>query len=100
MKGNTKGNREEIREFIREHSSLFWYTPEDKKEEISHEFLVETILNYGDEKSVKRLFEILGIEYAADIFYKQTSRKRVNYFPQVVNYFTLYFKKHVQGNTN
>jgi len=33
-------NSPEIKQFIREHSNLFWYTPEDKKEEISHEFLV------------------------------------------------------------
>jgi len=41
-------NSPEIKQFIHEHSNLFWYTPEDKKEEISTEFLVETILNYGD----------------------------------------------------
>ena len=40
-------NSPEIKAFIRENSALFWYTPEDKKEEISPEFLVETILNYG-----------------------------------------------------
>ena len=53
-------NSPEIKEFIREHSNLFWYTPEDKKEEISNEFLVETILNYGDKESVLHLFQLLG----------------------------------------
>lgn len=38
----------EIKQFIRENSSLFWHIPDDKKEEISKEVLVETILNYGD----------------------------------------------------
>lgn len=93
-------NSQEIKAFIRENASLFWYTPEDKKEEISHEFLVETILNFGDEKSVKKLFDLLGLEYVAEIFYKQTNRQRVNYFPQVVNYFSLYFDKYVHRSTN
>jgi len=93
-------NSPEIKAFIRENSSLFWYTPEDKKEEISHEFLVETILNFGDEKSVKKLFDLLGLEYVAEIFHKQTNRQRVNYFPQVVNYFSLYFDKHVYRSIN
>jgi len=93
-------NSQEIKAFIRENASLFWYTPEDKKEEISHEFLVETILNFGDEKSVKKLFDLLGLEYVAEIFHKQTNRQRVNYFPQVVNYFSLYFDKYVHRSTN
>lgn len=84
----------EIKAFIRENSPLFWYIPEDKKENISQEFLVETILNYGDVKSVKKLFELIGINKVAKIFYKQTSRERINYFPQVVNFFNLYFKRH------
>jgi len=50
----------EIKAFIRRHNALFWYTPEDKKEEISEEFLVETILNYGDMNSVKELIAIMG----------------------------------------
>jgi hypothetical protein len=49
-------NSPEIKQFIREHNSLFWYTPDDKKEEISNEFLVETILNYGDINSIIQLF--------------------------------------------
>ena len=40
-------NSPEVRKFIRKHSSLFWYTPVDKKDDISNELLVETILNYG-----------------------------------------------------
>jgi hypothetical protein len=86
-----------IKSFIKENSVLFWYIPEEKKENISIEFLVETILNYGDEKSVKKLFDLVGINKVAAIFYKQTSRKRVNYFDRTAYFFDLYFKKHVQG---
>jgi len=88
-----------IKTFIRENSSLFWYIPEEEKQNISIGFLIETILNYGDEKSVKKLFDLVGINKVAEIFYKQTSRKRINYFPQVVNFFKLYFKRHVQGDS-
>ena len=46
-------NSPEIREYIRKHSSLFWYIPEDKKEDISEDVLVEFILNYGTMEDVK-----------------------------------------------
>ena len=86
------------RDFIKENSSLLWYIPEHEKRNISLELLVETILNYGDEKSVKRLFDLVGINEVAKIFYKHISGKRVNYFPQVVNFFKLYFQRHAQRN--
>ena len=88
-------NSQEIKDFIKEYSSLFWYFPEDEKENISHEVLVEFILNYGDEKSVKRLFELLGINNVADIFRKQTNRPRINYHKRTAHFFNLYFNKHV-----
>jgi hypothetical protein len=91
-------NSPEIKQFIREYSYLFWYTPEDKKEDISHEFLTETILNYGDMKAIKRLFNIAGENYIAEIFFNSINispRRRGNYFDLTVNYFTLYFNKYV-----
>jgi hypothetical protein len=63
-------NSPEIKAFIRENNSLFWYTPEDKKEDISQEFLVETILNYGDMEAVKKLFALIGIKKVAKIFFE------------------------------
>ncbi|MCF6365353.1 MAG: hypothetical protein L3J35_04040 [Bacteroidales bacterium] len=87
-------NSPEIKEFIKENSSIFWYIPEDKKQDISHDVLVEFILNYGDEKSVKKLFNLLGIKHVSKIFHKQIKRTRVNYFPQVTNFFNLYFDKY------
>lgn len=38
-------NSPEIKAFIRKHSNLFWYIPEDKKEEISEDVLMKFILN-------------------------------------------------------
>ncbi|MBN2663713.1 MAG: hypothetical protein JXR68_08700 [Bacteroidales bacterium] len=91
-------NTPEIKQFIRENSSLFWYFKQDEKENINHEILVEFILNYGDEISVKKLFELLGIDYVADIFYEQTNRQRVNYQKRTIHYFNLYFKKYAHRN--
>ena len=99
MKMKKEVNTPEIKQFISENSSLFWYILEEEKQNISIAFLIETILNFGDEKSVKKLFDLVGINKVAAIFYKQTSRKRVNYFSQVVNFFDLYFKRHAQRNT-
>jgi hypothetical protein len=93
-------NNEEIKKFIKEHSSLFWYIKEDAKEKISIEFLVETILSYGNGNDVKKLFQLISVERAAQIFYMQISRKRTNYRPRTLHFFKLYFDRHVQGNTN
>ena len=93
-------NSPAIKEFIRENSSLFWWIKEDEKENIDIKFLVEQILNYGDERSVKKLFDLVGIDRVASIFYKQIAKRRVNYFPQVINFFKLYFKKNAHRSIN
>jgi len=87
-------NSPEIKAFIRKHSSLFWYIPEEKKEDISHEVLVEFILNYGSMDDVKELFRIMGIKEAARAFNNATGRRRLNYFPEIHHYFSLFFKKY------
>ncbi|MHA2017759.1 MAG: hypothetical protein ACTSXY_05715 [Promethearchaeota archaeon] len=89
-------NNPEIKEFIRENSHLFWWIKEESKEDISLNLLVESILNYGNEKSVKRLFELVGIKKVAEIFFKDTNRKRVNYYPDVINFFSLYFQRNIK----
>ncbi len=93
-------NNKNIQDFIKENKNLFWYVPEQDKEQISLEALVEAILNYGDDQSVKKLFDVVGINKVADIFYSHISGERVNYFPEVVNYFKLYFQRHAQRNTD
>jgi len=87
-------NSPEIKEYIKEYGYLFWYTPEDKKENINHELLVETMLNYGDLQAITKLFKILGIKETARIFFNATGRKKLNYFPEIYNYFSLFFKKY------
>lgn len=94
-------NSPEIKQFISENSSLFWHIPEKEKENISHEVLVEFILNYGELNTVKKLFDLLGIEKVAHIFYKQTTLPRQNYLKLVKNFFNLYFQRNVPyGNSH
>jgi hypothetical protein len=96
-----KVNSPEVKAFIRRHSALFWYTPEDKKEEISEEFLVETILNYGDIDSVKELISILGINNIAKIFFNsigKSERRKGNYHELTLNYFNLLFKSYAPAH--
>ncbi|MFA5010610.1 MAG: hypothetical protein WC644_01535 [Ignavibacteria bacterium] len=89
-----KMNKPEIKEFIRSNSSLFWYTPEDKKEEISSELLVETILNYGDLKDIKNLINIMGLDKLSEVFHGLHGRKKLNYYPEIYNYFSMLIKRY------
>jgi hypothetical protein len=82
-------NSPEIKAFIHEHSNLFWYTPEDKKEEISTEFLVETIFNYGDMNDVRQLFVILGMPRLSEIYSGLQGRKKMNYYPEIYHFFSI-----------
>lgn len=72
-------NSSEIKEFIHKHSNLFWYTPGDKKEDISPELLVETILNYGNMDEVRDLIKVMGIKKTSQVFFSAKGRKKLNY---------------------
>jgi len=96
-------NSPEVKAFIRQHSSLFWYIPEDKKEDISPDVLVEFILNYGDMDAVKGLFSIYGIDKIAEIFFNSinlSERRKGNYYELTLNYFTILFNKYAPRDTN
>lgn len=71
-------NSPEIKAFIRKHSNLFWYIPEDKKEEISEDVLVEFILNYGSLEDVKELFRIMGLKQVAEVFFESINKNQKN----------------------
>lgn len=89
----------ELKAFIKEKSSLFWSVPEDKKEEISPGVLVETILNYGSMDDVRKLIRLMGMDEVARIFFSARGRQKLNYYPQIYNYFSLLFGKYAQGNS-
>ena len=87
-------NSPELKAFIQQHSNLFWYIPEDKKEYISEDVLVEFILNYGSLDDVKTLFKLIGTKETARVFFSAEGRKKLNYYPEIYNFFSLYFKKY------
>jgi hypothetical protein len=96
-------NSPELKDFIRRHSSLFWYIPEDKKEDLSPDVVVEFILNYGDMDMIKELLSIMGINRVAKTFFESinlSERRRGNYNELTLNFFTIFFNKYAQGNTD
>ena len=59
-------SREQI---IDKHKSLFWYTPENEKQNISDDLLVERILNEGTLEDCRELIQTLGGElYSEKMF--------------------------------
>ncbi len=87
-------NTPEVKKFIRKHSNLFWYIPEDKKEDLSPDVVVEFILNYGSMDDIMTLIGIMGIKDTARIFFAAEGRKKLNYYPEIYNFFSLYFNKY------
>jgi hypothetical protein len=85
-----------LQSFIKKRSYLFWYIKD--LHQVSEEFVIEQVLNYGDFKDVKLLFKILEINNVANIFNKQIRKKRCNYRPEIKNYFKLYFKQYAHRN--
>ncbi|OHA31575.1 MAG: hypothetical protein A3B11_00825 [Candidatus Taylorbacteria bacterium RIFCSPLOWO2_01_FULL_44_26] len=81
-----------VGDFVRKRKALFWSTK--NYDGLSNAAVVEGILNYGDMDDVRELIAILGIREVARIFRENTNRARVNYLPEIVNYFQLYFKKY------
>ena len=89
-------HKPEIKQFIQENSSLLWWIKPEEKVNVSLNALVEAVLNYGDEKNVKKLFDLVGVKKVAQIFYRQISGSRSNYHQRTKHFFQMYFKKHAQ----
>ena len=81
------------------HQKLFWYTPVDRKQDISDSLLVEVILNYGTLDDIRQLMEVLTPEHTAKVFFSATGRQVRNYYPEIQHFFTLVLKKYAPGNT-
>lgn len=86
-------NNQQIESFILSHSNLFWYTPEEKKIHISKDLLLETILNYGTLKDSLTLIDLIGCNNTLEILRKAKGRKKMNYYPEIYNFFTLYLSR-------
>ena len=87
-------DRKKLKALIRENSGLFWWIKPEERENIELPFLVESVLSYGDEESVRELFQIVGTKTVAEIFRRQISGNRPNYHPRTMHFFKLYFDRH------
>lgn len=80
-------------DFVRQRKALFWSTK--NYDGLSKAAVVEGILNYGDMDDVRELIKLLGIKETAKIFREHTTnRMRINYRPEIVHYFRLFFNKY------
>lgn len=82
------------KQLIKKYKNLFWYFDNNRLDKMSNEVLVEFILNYGSWEAFKDLLNTLDTKQVAEIFHLQHAKKRTNYFPEISNYFNLYFKQH------
>jgi len=85
---------QELKDFINEHPAFFWYSPGDKGETVSDELLVESVLNYGTMEEIRNFFNIMGLQNAATVFKNMKGRKKLNIYPEIRNYFKLYFNRY------
>ena len=84
-------SREQI---IDKNRALFWYTPEEKKHNISDSLLVERILNDGTLNDFRELMDALGGKRVAEVFFSAQGRQKANYYPEIYNFFSLVLKKY------
>jgi len=87
----------ELKKYIDDHQHLFWYSPAPKSETVSDELLVEMILNYGNMNELRDLFNVVGINSVAKIFFDsiaKSERRKGNYYELTLNYFTLFFNRY------
>ncbi len=82
-------------QLIHNTSSLFWYTPEDKKHDISGALLVERILNDGTSDDYRDLISVLGGKRVAEVFFSAKGRQKNNYYPEIYNFFSLVLSQYV-----
>jgi len=76
-------------EIIDQHANLFWYTPQDKKQDISDALLVETIMNYGTLDDYRDLVATLTPQRVAQVFFGASERQKKNYYPEIYHFFSL-----------
>lgn len=86
-------------QIIEKNKAFFWYTPEDKKNDISDDLLVERILNDGSLDDYRDLISALGGKRVAEVFFSAKGRQKNNYHPEIYHFFSLLLSKYAQGDT-
>lgn len=82
-------------QLIEKNKNLFWYTPEECKQDVSDALLVETLLNYGTLDDYRDLISTLGGKHVAKVFFSATGRQKANYYPEIYHFFSLVLAKYV-----
>ncbi len=85
-------------QIINKNRHLFWYTPEEKIQEISDALLVERILNDGSLSDYRNLISAGG-KHVAEVFFTAKGRQKLNYHPEIYHFFSLLLSKYVQGDS-
>ncbi len=83
----------DARDIIRRKPHLIWHV--NDYDALSDESVVEAVLNYGEMFDFMDLIDVMGRERVANIFKKESSKKKSNYRPEIKNYFDIYFEKDV-----
>lgn len=90
-----KNYHKELGDFIAQRKELVWYVKDPR--ELDDDAIVEAVLNYGDWDDVQEMIKIMGMENAAAAFRRSSKPdkfQRVNYYPEITNYFKLYFNRY------
>lgn len=95
LRGKAKSICMTREQFIEMHKDLFWYTPADKKADISDSLLVETILNDGTLDDYKSLLQVLSAQHVARVFFAAKGRQKQNYYPEIYHFYSLILSKYV-----
>ena len=82
-------------QIIDKNCNLFWYTPVEKKQNISDALLVERILNDGSLEDYKDLISALGGKRVAEVFFSAKGRQKDNYYPEIYHFYSLLLSKYV-----
>jgi len=90
---STRLTQKQYEHLVVPRSHLWWGTGD--KIGLSLECVVEGILGWGNWNDVKILFKELGIRQVKEIFENQVLGPRTNYRHQTINFFRLYFNRHV-----
>ena len=80
---------------IEKNQALFWYTPKERKQDISDALLVERILNDGTLDDFRDLVDALGGRRVAEVFFSAKGRQKANYYPEIYHFFSLLLSKYV-----
>lgn len=89
-----EGRKMTRKHLIDKHQNLFWYTPSEKRHQISDDLLVETVLNEGTLDDCRELMQTLGSHRVAEVFFSAKGRKKANYYPEIYHFFSLLLAKY------